>query len=132
MNFFIDNNLPPALAHALDALSKREGHHVHAKRDKFPPNTPDVEWLGELAREGDWVILSEDRNILRKPHELAARMESGLTAFFLEKGWSSLNFWTTSAKLVQWWPKIMEQAENVASQVAYRVPVKGAKLTILR
>ncbi len=41
MNFFVDNNLPPALARALHALSENAGHRVVHLKDLFPPNTPD-------------------------------------------------------------------------------------------
>ena len=35
MNFLLDNNLPPALAEALHALSKDDGHKVIHLRGRF-------------------------------------------------------------------------------------------------
>lgn len=87
MRFFVDNNLAPAIARALDALGSYDGHHVHHLRDRFPPGIVDAAWLGQLGEEGDWVILSGDYRITKRPHERRAWLDSGLTAFFLAKGW---------------------------------------------
>ena len=53
MNFFLDNNLSPHLARALDALSSADGHHVVALRDKFREATLDTDWIKALALEAD-------------------------------------------------------------------------------
>ena len=61
MKFFIDNNLPPALARALNELSAPDGFTVVAERDKFPENTPDTDWISALADEGGWVVITRDK-----------------------------------------------------------------------
>jgi hypothetical protein len=127
----LDNNLSPKLARALDALSQPE-HEVHHMREKFDPKTPDTKWIQQLGTEGGWVIVSGDLRISRNRDELDAWLESGLTAFFLERGWAHLEFWAKTAKLVQWWPRILALLGSVGSQVGYLVPVRGSKLKILR
>jgi len=82
VRFILDHNLSPRLARALDALSA--DHEVVHKRDKFDPRASDVEWLGTLGSEEDWVIVSGDLRISRNRDELVAWLESGCTAFFLE------------------------------------------------
>jgi len=60
----VDNNLPPALARALDALSANKFsdlEQVIALRDKFPQDASDVTWIQALGQEGDWFILSADQ-----------------------------------------------------------------------
>lgn len=47
MKFLLDNNLPPALAHALSALCEPE-NEVVALRDKFPEDVQDVDYFGAL------------------------------------------------------------------------------------
>jgi hypothetical protein len=130
VRFFLDNNLPPRLARALNELSKPEHEVVHL-REKFQPDTSDTTWLHTLASEGDWVIVSGDLRITRLPHEQKAWQESGLTAFFLEKGWSSLQFWEKATKLVGWWEAIVLQATRVEAGVGFLVPVRSKKLKIL-
>jgi hypothetical protein len=131
VKLLLDNNLSPKLARALHALSQPE-HEVHHLRDLFDPKTPDEEWLQQLGAEGGWVIVSGDLRISRNKDELNAWFESGMTAFFLDRGWAHLGFWEKTARLVQWWPRILEVLESVGSQVGYFVPVRGSKLKILR
>lgn len=130
MNFFFDNNLPPRLARALSFLSKPDGHTVVPLLDKFERNTPDVDWITTLSQEkNDWVIISGDKNIIRKKHERAAWKESELTAFFLKKGWNNIDFWNMSWKLVKWWPIIVNQATQIQPGTGFLVPLSGNKLT---
>lgn len=63
MKCLVDNNLPPALAKALDALSASKFpdlEQVIALREKFSPDTSDVTWIQSLGQEGNWFILSAD------------------------------------------------------------------------
>lgn len=60
MKFFIDNNLPRPLAHALRELSKPDEHFVCHLRDKFAENTLDTVWINSLSEEGGWVVVTHD------------------------------------------------------------------------
>jgi predicted nuclease of predicted toxin-antitoxin system len=68
----LDNNLSPRLAAALHILVEPDGHEVRHLRDRFAMNTPDIEWLAALGREGNWVIISADQRIFRNRHEREA------------------------------------------------------------
>jgi hypothetical protein len=78
--------------------------------------------LTELGREGDWILLSGDHRITKRPHERQAWLGSGLTAFFLAKGWMTAGFHEQAWKLVRWWPEIFAQAERVESGTGYLIP----------
>ena len=121
MRFLIDNNFSPYLAKALAALCEPESVGVYHLRDKFKPETPDVEWIDALTNEGDWAIVSQDR-LTRKSPERDALRRSGLTAFILTKGWTDLREWDKAWHLVRWWPRIMASATLVSG--AFEVPVK--------
>jgi hypothetical protein len=43
--------------------------------------------MGDLAAEGDWVVISGDEAIRRNPAERRAWIEMRLTTFFLQSGW---------------------------------------------
>lgn len=122
MRLFIDNNLPSALAAALHALSQPHGHSVAHLTALFSPSTPDHKWIGALATEGGWVVITQDR-FKKNDLEKKAFRESGLTAFFLMKSWSSLAYWEKTWKLVRWWPAIIEQAKRVQPGASFEVPV---------
>ena len=44
-------------------------------QDDFAPETPDIDWLPEIGRR-DWVLITGDRGISRKPAERLA-LETG-------------------------------------------------------
>jgi predicted nuclease of predicted toxin-antitoxin system len=60
LKFLLDNNLPPALARALNELTKGAwtGEHIVTHlRDKFSENTPDEAWIVSRSEESDWVVI---------------------------------------------------------------------------
>lgn len=122
MQVLIDNNLPPALARALNELSDaHEGVPVTHLREKFDATTADTDWIDALAAEGGWIVISQDR--LRKSRlEREALRRSGLVFFLLEKSWSNHTFWEKSQNLVRWWPAILDQADRVVDGAAFLVP----------
>jgi len=123
LKFLLDNNLPPALARALHELSNHNSnasHEVVALRDKFPPSTPDAEWIQALASEGGWVVITHDR--FRKAMEPEVLRRSGLRVFLLGKSWGSHQFWDKAHQLIRWWPAIVAQAERLEGAAAFEVP----------
>ena len=127
MKFFVDNNISPKAARALNCLV--EPHHsvVHLK-DKFAAETPDIEWMEKLAEEPGWIIVSGDTNISRNPHEINAWKTAGHTIFFLTHGWIHLGRFEQASKLLAIFPRIIELAEKAKRSSAFMVPVRGAKI----
>lgn len=122
MKLLLDNNLPPALAEALDVLTRSEwdgAHEVTHLRHKFPANTPDITWIEALAAEGGWVVVTHDK--LDKGAEREALKRAGLKVFLLDKSWTSHPFWDKSVQLARWWPAIIEMAESLRGGAALRV-----------
>lgn len=119
MKFFIDNNLPPALAHALRELSKPENHEVIHLRDRFAVNTSDTDWINSLSQESAWIVVTHDS--LNKGLEREALRRAGLLVFFLDKSWSNHKFWEIAHNLVKWWPRIIEQAGGIENGAAFKV-----------
>lgn len=124
MKFFLDNNLPPKWAPALEALTGN-GVIVQHVRDLFPDNhaVKDVQWIERLHRERGWTVLSGDLRITKNPHERAAFLSTDLTMFFLDKSWGSHTLWDKSWRIVRWWPRILEQAKLVKPPAAFVVPL---------
>jgi hypothetical protein len=112
VKFFLDNCLPPRWARALTALADPGEFEVVYLRQKFAQDIADIEWIKRLSLEGDWTIVSGDLRIVKLRHEREAWLTSGLTAFFLVKGWD-LELWEKTSRIVRWWPKILQQARMV-------------------
>src|ERR1700722_13024715 len=104
LKFLFDNQLSPHLANSIHALACQEGHEVTHLRCKFPVNTPDIEWLQALGKEGGWILICGDLDIIRTRAERPIWRSVGLIGFFLKKGWINLKPWDQAWRLVRWWP----------------------------
>ncbi len=124
MRFFFDNNLPPRLARALDALAGPEHSVVHLK-DRFSASTSDEVWLTQLGSEKDWVIISGDQRIRSNPHELKAWKAAKHTTFFLKRAWMTLEFWDQAQKMVKCFPGLIKQAEKAPLGSQFQLGVNG-------
>lgn len=131
MRFFFDNNLAPRFAEALRVLDGGT-HTITHLRERFAPQIADLDWINALASEGDWVIISGDVRISKNRLERQAWLESGLTAFFLAKGWTGLRLWDQAWRLMKWWPEIVAQAERIQAGAGFVIPLKSSKLEQLR
>ncbi len=110
------------LARALNALVQDDGHEVVHLRDKFPSDIADHEWIGALAADGDWIVISADVRIIKNPVNLEAWRSSQLSGFFLKKGWSQLKLWDQAHRLIRFWPSIMAVASRVEAGAVFLVP----------
>jgi hypothetical protein len=120
LKFLIDNNLPPALARALNELSKVDGHEVVALKDRFAPNTRDIDWIMQLKSEGGWVVISQDK-FAKGDAERRAFRECGLPIFCLAKQWSTDTYWNKAHNLVRWWPSIVKHSALINGGAAFKV-----------
>ena len=91
--------------------------------DKFSANTPDLDWLTALGQERNnrWTIISRDNFRKQKGAERQVQRQYGLSVFVLQKSWASKPYWEMTAQLVQWWPRIVEQA-CATDRAAMEVP----------
>jgi len=71
--------MPPKVAAAIQALGSCEARHLV---DHLPRGTPDEDVFAFLASK-DWLLLTQDENIRRKPHQRQALLEAGIGAFIL-------------------------------------------------
>lgn len=123
MKFFLDNCLPLRWAPALSHLAGVSEYPVTHLRDKFPADAKDIDWIATLAGEGGWTIISGDIRITKLRHEREAWLRSGLTAFFLAKGWMNLPLWDQTWRIVRWWPDVIKQAGLVRPGAGFVIPL---------
>lgn len=122
MIFVLDNNLPPPLAHGLAKFtaSTHPLHSVQHLSDLMPRNTPDTDWINQLAADGKHVVITQDR--LKKGLEREALRRAGLIVFMLDKKWAQHPFWPKATNLVDWWPRIIEMTEGIQGGAVFGVP----------
>lgn len=83
-------------------------------------NTPDAEWIANLAVDGKHVVVTQDR--LNKGLEREALRRAGLLVFMLDKNWAQHQFWPKATNLVNWWPRIIEMAESIQVELHLESP----------
>ena len=94
--------------------------------EKFPPDTPDEEWIKHLSIEGDWVIVTGDNRIRRNPHEIKAWTESGLKVVFLKKkSLQSLSIKEQALWFMKRWEDIEKAVNKYRRIKGIIVPKKG-------
>ena len=99
---------------------------LHLASDLDLRGASDEEWFGKLDPNEQWVILTHDLQIKKRPHELAAWREQGHIVFFLAKGWSRIPFQDRAWMLVRWWPTIVDTAENAQGGDGFQIPFRSA------
>lgn len=136
MHFFIDENISPSLAKALNHLAELcdENHSVvHAWVFNGRPGVPDQEWLTRLQQEVNWAIISRDRFKKGDPERLAFEY-AGLPIFNLGKDWNKRKSWVMAVQLIRWWPTISKEVMRGHGPMYYELPwgvsgeLKGRRL----
>lgn len=80
--YFVDRSIGRTVV--VEAL-RAAGETAHAHDDHFAQNTPDADWLVEVARRG-WVILTKDKDIRRNELERRAIANAKAACFMLGRG----------------------------------------------
>lgn len=121
----IDENLPPALAKAIDPIARAYDHQVVHVRDIADRGTQDLALFEQAIQKGIQVHVTQDHHH-RRPVERDAIARLGLTVFVLAKGWNALNHYERAARMLEWWPKMMQVAELTHPGAMFKVPHQRA------
>jgi len=127
LKVLFDNNLPPRIARAINAIVEPEDT-VIALREKFSPDATDVEWITALGQEGGWVVVSGDRRISKNRAEREAWRASKLTGFFLSKGLQKASVFKLTARLLLLWEVMRTQHALVEAGAIFELPMRSSKL----
>lgn len=113
----------------LQAVSRSQFPELHVERvahlrELFAPDTPDLVWIGELATQQGWTIISGDAFRKRNGAERKVLQQSGLSVFVLQPSWANYPYWEKTPQIIRWWPRIVAQANSV-ERIAMEVPWKA-------
>jgi len=121
----LDENLPRSLATALNEIAAFEGHEIIHVRDLVPSGTPDVELFSAAKRDLVQIHVTQDHHH-RRALEREAIARLGLTVFVLAKGWNQFSPYDKAARLIEWWPKMMQLVELTSPGSIFSVPTRHA------
>lgn len=77
LTFFLDHQIG---RYQVAAALRAAGAKVEVHLDHFSGNTPDSDWIPEVASRG-WVLITKDQHIHRNPLERAAYESARLRGF---------------------------------------------------
>lgn len=120
MIFLFDENMPPRVAAALQALGTCEARHI---LDHLPRGTPD-ERIFAFAAEHEWLLVTQDVRIRRNPHQRAALMQAGIGAFILT-GRTGRSVEQMMIFLLERFPAIVRAAAESRPPYIWGVPDRG-------
>ena len=134
MKIRADEHVAPKIVKAVQSLVLSDGFELTHVRDFHAARTADETWIPRFAAENGQVILSADRKMLGRPHQLAAIAEGDLIAVFLSAQWAEARRNVQAASILWWWPKIELTIKSATPQQCFRVPwdFKGETLEELR
>lgn len=130
MKVVVDENLPPALARSLACLFVGEHDIVHL-RDRFGRGVTDLQWIPELSREGNWIVISGDRGISRKRAERDAFRASRLIGFFLSAGLNKAPLVKQAERILALWNGIETFAARSRPGSMYELPMTSTRIGTL-
>ena len=104
MRIAFDENVPPKLADAIEALGGEAGmlrvEIVSARKYAPPTKAPsDVPWLEQFAKDGGKVVISGDARMRGKLHEQKALADAGFIVIFFARAWNQMNAYSKTAML---------------------------------
>jgi hypothetical protein len=123
VTFYLDACIPTPVAVAL--ASVREDV-IYAGGPSAPArSTPDAEWL-RIAGEQDWLVITRDRNIRKRPGERAAYISAGVGVFCLT-GAGNATKWETLRLIVARWERMEEVAATLKRPFICSVRREGVR-----
>src|SRR3981189_895157 len=123
--------MSPAMARAFREPFKNE-HEIFTLVDKFRRDTPDIEWITALSREGQWAIISGDRRITKNHAEYHAFRNSNLIGLFLSQGLNKAPVTKQMERILVLWPSIVTVCRTVEGGAMFELLIKATRLRQLK
>jgi hypothetical protein len=99
------------------------GYEFIHEPDFAPRTAEDEHWALAFRRFGGEIVVSADKNIAKRPHQIVAFKDNNLICFFCEKTWSQRDHTFKAAHRVYWWPRIHAHLGNCKSKDCWWVPM---------
>lgn len=126
MKCFFDNQMSPKLPRAISELEGKNGITIVHLKDKFEQNIPDTEWMQNLAKEGDWFVITKDTKIRERAYEIEIWKQSNLPIVFLPSDpWMKYGIWETAWRLVKYWSNLKDIMANNKNNDSFVLNAKG-------
>jgi hypothetical protein len=119
----IDACIPERLVRMLNSGFGDTGYEFVWEPEFAPANADDEFWAVAFKRFGGAIVIFGDKNIAKRPHQIAAFRDSGLISFFMLHGWSNMDLTFKAAHTISWWPKIQAHLAQCQPGDSFWVPM---------
>jgi len=75
-------NIPPRAVRTLHSAYGDQGYEFICQHEFAPTTADDELWAAAFRRRSGTVIISADKNIARRPHQILAFQDNNLICFF--------------------------------------------------
>lgn len=130
MRIVFDENMPPAVAHAVrilaaaDAVDLPEPIEVLHARELVARKTPDVLLIQAVA-DGSHTkaaLITTDKSMRTRRHERGAFTDTGCIGIVLLGHWNHAPMWDRARVTLRWWRTWVEQVEAAAPGSLWQCP----------
>ncbi|MEQ9640031.1 MAG: hypothetical protein RIM84_08400 [Alphaproteobacteria bacterium] len=119
----IDEDVTRRVARTLEAAYGDLGYEFIYIADLAGSGAKDEFWAEKFRRFGGEVVLSADKNITRKPHELLAFQGNELICFFMQSPWSRRTGHFKVCHALYWWHWIHKKLPDCRKSDCWQVPI---------
>ena len=88
-----------------------------------PATAEDQFWATAFRRFGGEIVITGDKNIAKRPHQIIAFKDNDLICFFCEGRWSEMPQAYKAAHLIYWWPRIQEKIRKSVPRDCWWIPL---------
>ena len=109
MTIYIDENISPYLARALDILEQREPDSkrcsVKSIQDGFSKGFKDPTLIPKMGKQNA-VWITKDKHLLKRKAELKLILDYKIGVFILSPYWSKVKHWKQVIMIISLWQEI--------------------------
>lgn len=130
MKIYLDENMPPQLARALniiqEALNKQEGTNITVLStiDEFGRGAKDEDWIPKVS---GCIVITQDIRIQRTRHQRDLYLENNVGMIFIKSpSKKGMSFWNFTQLLIKRWDEIRKKIKKENFPFAYSCSSNGS------
>jgi len=124
---FLDENMPPMIAHALQALAK-PAITIYDEPDGLAPGMADEDWMPIVGKKG-WAVLTKDSTILRNRLQTNLFIQHRLLGLFIKDAKKHhLTGWDLAKLVINRFDDIEDTARTMQPPMAIEIAHNARKL----
>jgi hypothetical protein len=118
-----DVNVPHRAVTMLNSGFGDQGYEFIWEPAFASPDAEDEHWAMAFKRFGGEVVITGDKNIAKRLHQILAFKDNNLICFFCKNAWASQDPVFKCAHLLMWWPRIQATLQSAKPKDCWWIPM---------